>query len=113
MCSSFELPDFRQRDLICEDRFHFLVVTILRTAIAGAWHDVAAGPSKILVFEGTVTSIRTIDHPLTRWLVTVKIKKVISGEFSGSTFQFAVHSPARSGLERPWLRRPLTRSSLK
>jgi hypothetical protein len=56
--------------------------------------------SKTLVFEGTVTSIRTIDHPLTRWLITVKVTKVISGEFSGSTFQFAVHSPAQSGLEK-------------
>jgi hypothetical protein len=79
---------------------NFVVVTILVTiVIAGGWR-VAAGPSNKLVFEGTVTSITTIDHPLTRWLVTVKLTKVISGEFSGSTFQFAVHSPARSGLEK-------------
>ena len=77
---------------------HFIIVTILvTTVVAGGWR-VGAGPSKTLVFEGTVTSIRTIDHPLTRWLVTVQITKVISGEFSGSTFQFAVHSPAHSGL---------------
>ena len=30
----------------------------------------------------------------------MKITRVISGEFSGSTFQFAVHSPAQSGLEK-------------
>jgi hypothetical protein len=79
---------------------HFVVVTILvTTVVAGGWR-VAAAPSKTLVFEGTVTSITTIHHRLTPWLVTVKITKVISGEFSGSTFQFAVHSPARSGLEK-------------
>jgi hypothetical protein len=80
---------------------HFLLVTILvTTLIAGGWQKVAGAPSKTLVFEGTVTSITTINHRLTPWLATVKITKVISGEFSGSTFQFAVHSPARSGLEK-------------
>jgi len=78
---------------------HFLLVTIVVTTLGG-WQKVAGAPSKTLVFEGTVTSITTIKHRLTPWLVTVKITKVISGEFSGSTFQFAVHSPARSGLEK-------------
>jgi hypothetical protein len=40
-----------------------------------------------------------IDHEFTPWLVTVVVEKVVSGEFSGSTFSFAVHSPAMSGLE--------------
>ena len=79
---------------------HFIVATILITMIVGRQQSVAATPSKTLVFEGTVTSISTINHPLTRWLITVKVTKVISGEFSGSTFQFAVHSPAQSGLEK-------------
>ena len=80
---------------------HFLVVTILvTTVIAGGWQKVAGAPTKMLVFEGTVTSITTINHPLKRWLITVKVTKVISGEFSGSTFQFAVHSPTLSGLKK-------------
>ena len=60
---------------------------------------VAAAPTKTLVFEGTITSIRIIEHELTPWLVTVAVRRVISGEFAGSTFQFAVHSPARAGLK--------------
>ena len=82
-------------------KFHLIVITILvTTVIAGGWRKVAATPSKTLVFEGTVTSITTIDHRVTPRLVTVKVTKVISGEFSGSTFQFAVHSPAHSGLRK-------------
>jgi hypothetical protein len=73
-----------------------LVVVILMT---GAGQTAAAAPSRTVVFEGTITSIRTIDHELTPWLVTLAVRKVISGEFSGSTFQFAVHSPARAGLK--------------
>jgi hypothetical protein len=79
---------------------HFIIITILVTTIVAGGRRIAAAPSKTLVFEGTVTSITTINHRLTPWLATVKITKVISGEFSGSTFQFAVHSPARSGLEK-------------
>lgn len=59
----------------------------------------AAQPSKVLVLEGTVTSIRQIDHEFTPWLVTVMVEKVVFGEFSGAMFSFAVHSPAMSGLE--------------
>ena len=77
-----------------------IAMLLLTTLIAGEWQSIAAAPSETLVFEGTVTSITTIDHPLTRWLVTMKVTKVISGEFSGSTFQFAVHSPAQPGLEK-------------
>lgn len=79
---------------------------ILAGAIAVGLTVVAGGDSRAaarnarrtLLLEGTVTSIRNTDHRLTPWLVTVAVKKVISGQFAGSTFQFAVHSPARAGL---------------
>jgi hypothetical protein len=58
----------------------------------------AAQPGDVLVFEGTVTSIKVIHHELTPWLVTLTVEKVLSGELSGPTFSFAVHSPAMSGL---------------
>lgn len=60
----------------------------------------ASPPSKVLAFEGTVASIGQVAHERTRWLVTMKVKRVVSGEFSGPTFSFAVHSPAQSGLEK-------------
>ena len=60
----------------------------------------AAAPSRTLVFEGTVVSIATVAHDFKPWLITVKVTKVVSGEFAGSTFEFLVHSPARSGLEK-------------
>jgi len=79
---------------------HFIAATVVVvTLMGGAGRAAAAAPTKTLVFEGRVTSIRTIDHELTPWLVTVAVTKVISGEFAGSTFQFAVHSPARAGLK--------------
>jgi len=79
---------------------HFIVAAVgVVTSMAGEGRSDAAAPSKTLVFEGTVTSIRTIDNEWTPWLVTVMVTKVISGEFSGPTFQFAVHSPARAGLK--------------
>jgi hypothetical protein len=77
--------------------FHILAATVVLVMGGPGW--AAAAPSKTLVFEGTVSSIRTIDHELTPWLVTVEVRKVLSGEFAGSTFQFAVHSPARAGLK--------------
>jgi len=58
----------------------------------------AVQPSNVLVFEGTVTSITMINHELTPWLVTLSVEKVLSEEFAGPTFSFAVHSPAKSGL---------------
>src|SRR6185503_10197733 len=70
------------------------------TLMNGEWRKAAAAPSKVLVFEGTVTSISTVAHDFKPWLITVKVTKVISGEFSGSTFEFLVHSPAQSGLEK-------------
>jgi hypothetical protein len=82
-------------------RFYLIFATLLVMAVVGGdWQETAAAPTKTLVFEGTVTSIGIVDHELKPWLVTVKVRKIVSGEFSGSTFQFVVHSPARAGLEK-------------
>lgn len=82
-------------------RQSLVFLTAFITILIGSHLErVAAAPSKTLVFEGVVKSIRTIDNREKSWLVTMTVKKVISGEFSGSTFQFAVHSPAQSGLEK-------------
>jgi len=53
-----------------------------------------------LVFIGTVTEIQPAPaaHSLRNWAVVAHIDKLVSGEFSGTTFTFAVHSPARAGL---------------
>lgn len=61
----------------------------------------AVSPSKDLVFTGTVTEIRAVSVPRSpqRWQVTVNVDKVLSGDFSGSTFSFLVHSPVKSGLQ--------------
>jgi hypothetical protein len=57
--------------------------------------------SKEMVLVGKVTSLKPGGgNELKRWIVTVKVDKVVSGDFSGPTFQFAVHSPSQSGLEK-------------
>jgi hypothetical protein len=54
-----------------------------------------------LTFLGTVTNIEAADtgNPRKEWVVTTRVDKVLSGDFSGSQFSFAIHSPAKSGLE--------------
>jgi hypothetical protein len=59
-----------------------------------------ADPSKNLVVEGTVTTITQIANDPKPWLVKVKVTKVVSGELSSKTFEFAVHSPSRAGLQK-------------
>ena len=56
--------------------------------------------AKDLVFIGTVTEIYPVSaaRSLRNWAVVALIDKVVSGEFSGTTFTFAIHSPARAGL---------------
>jgi hypothetical protein len=78
----------------------FILAAVLGMIVLAGTRPVAAAPSKTLVFEGTVVSIGTVDHPQTPWLVTVNVTKVVTGELSGSTFEFLVHSPALSGLEK-------------
>ena len=54
-----------------------------------------------LVLVGTVKEIqpRGGARSRKRWLVVVKVDRVVSGEFSGTTFAFAIHSPANAGLQ--------------
>ena len=56
---------------------------------------------KDLVYIGTVTAIvsaKTGD-PTRSWVIATSVVKVVSGSLSSSTFEFAIHSPARAGLE--------------
>jgi hypothetical protein len=54
-----------------------------------------------LIYKGTVTKIEIADtgDPLREWVVTTRVDRVVCGSFSGDQFKFAVHSPARSGIE--------------
>jgi hypothetical protein len=79
--------------------FQLIVAMVVAATVIVGGRAAAAAPTKTLVFEGTVTSIRAAEHELTPWLVTVAVRKVVSGEFDGSSFEFAVHSPARAGLK--------------
>jgi hypothetical protein len=87
------------RESVMRLGFQFVGATVVAATVMVGGRAAPAAPTKTLVFEGTVTSIRTIDHELTAWLVTVAVRKVISGEFAGSSLDFAVHSPARAGLK--------------
>ena len=55
---------------------------------------------KDLVFIGTVTKLYPTGLRYSRrdWAVQTHVDKVVSGTFSGTTFTFAVHSPAMAGL---------------
>jgi hypothetical protein len=60
-----------------------------------------AGPKSYdLTLVGTVTKLYPVAAPRSqrRWAVVVRVNSVTSGEFSGSTFTFTVHSPAQAGL---------------
>ena len=53
-----------------------------------------------LVFVGTVTKVYPVAAPRQRkrWAVVTHVERVVSGEFSDSTFTFTIHSPANAGL---------------
>jgi hypothetical protein len=60
-----------------------------------------AGPKRYdLVLVGTVTKLYPAGAPRSRrrWAVVTRVESVESGEFSGATFTFNVHSPALAGL---------------
>jgi hypothetical protein len=91
---------------------HLLLVALVVTsqlwvgsqgAAAGRAHRArpnSATPTK-LVIVGTVGSIYQLDEPrlLRCWGVDVKVVKVLSGKYAEPTITFAVHSPAKSGVE--------------
>jgi hypothetical protein len=54
-----------------------------------------------MVFLGTVTRIdnTATQNPLLRWVVTLKIDKMIQGNLPMETFQLAIHSPSQEGVE--------------
>ncbi len=57
--------------------------------------------SEETIFLGTVTKIDigNTRHPVLRWVVTLRIDKVITGELPGETFRLAIHSPSQEGVE--------------
>ena len=71
-------------------------------AVVSGQASAMAAPSsdKDLVLVGTITEIRPQGESQSRknWAVTVHVDKVTSGDFSGVTFTFSIHSPARAGL---------------
>jgi hypothetical protein len=80
-------------------RLKLVLATLLVATLVGHDWPAVAGPPR-LVFEGTVTAIRTVANERKPWLVTVNVTKVISGAFSGSTFELVVHSPVLAGLKK-------------
>jgi hypothetical protein len=54
-----------------------------------------------LVFEGTVSSIEISPLPQSHknFIVTMRVDRVVKGEFKDKTFQFRIHSPTQSELE--------------
>ena len=77
-------------------------VVLVVAFTAGIGTAVAAESSrKDLVFVGTVLLIEKAHAPDTihNFVVTVSVDEVLSGEFSGTTFEFPVHSVAKALLE--------------
>ncbi len=54
-----------------------------------------------LVFLGTVEKVEASPLPQStlNWIVHCRVDQILSGNFSGRTFSFRVHSPVKSGLE--------------
>lgn len=68
---------------------------------AGGIPKIEPPHARDLVMRAQVVSFKmTNDDPQNPWLVTVAIKRMISGESPGKTFQFAVHNPWESGLKK-------------
>ena len=83
-------------------RMSVAIVLAMASVAVGSFdeHAVVAAPArKDLVLTGRISSITQGPDLLKPWIVTVDVEKVVSGEFSGDQFRFAIHSPARSGLE--------------
>jgi hypothetical protein len=57
----------------------------------------------VLVFRAVIEAIDCapvgIRGAFRDWIVRTRIEHVTSGEFTGTHFEFRVHSPSRSGLE--------------
>jgi|KBSMisStaDraftv2_1062788.scaffolds.fasta_scaffold860337_2 hypothetical protein len=77
-----------------------LVVGLVFASVIGT-AMAAKSSRKDLLFIGKVTAIGTAKtgDPRRNWIVSTSVEKVLSGTFSGETFDFAIHSPSRAGLE--------------
>jgi len=77
-----------------------LVLGLVFVAASGA-AMAKESSKKDLVFVGKVVSIQVMNtgNELRPWVVSTTVEKVLSGDFPGSTFDFAIHSPARAGLK--------------
>jgi len=52
-----------------------------------------------LVLEGTIESVTPGGADRRRrWQVTLRVERVLAGDFDAERFAFVVHSPAKSGL---------------
>jgi hypothetical protein len=78
--------------------------TIIPPGSSGGVQTVRAGPnlkpdkSQDIVLVGTVTKIYPVASLLKNWAVVVHVDRVVSGEFSDTTFTFTIHSPSMAGL---------------
>jgi hypothetical protein len=78
-----------------------MIVAIASATSSNPIANAAVAPprDRTLVLVGKVVSITQGGSRPKRWVVTIEVEKVVRGEYSGSRFSFAVHSPSRSGLE--------------
>ena len=87
--------------IICALALQFLV-TFPGTA-AGKSHGNPAVPkeSSKLVIVGTIGTIYQLGEPclIKCWGLYVHVDKVLVGKYQDATITFAIHSPARMGLE--------------
>jgi len=77
-----------------------LIVIVATGCCATPDRHASAQAKPDLVFHGTVQSVAASSIPQSRtnWVVTFRVDRVDSGEFSGKTFTFRIHSPSKSGL---------------
>ena len=82
-------------------RIRGLMIGVAAASLLFAIVPVTNEPAET-VFLGTVTRIDNVGHtpdPFMRWVVTLKIGKVIQGSLPMETFQLAIHSPSQEGVE--------------
>lgn len=78
-----------------------IYIVILGSFLSWTGPSLQAAKTKDLVVVGTVTKIYPTAEArsLRNWAVVANVDRVVSGEFSGTSFTFVVHSPARAGLQ--------------
>lgn len=78
-----------------------ICIVILVSLLSGTGSILQAAKAEGLVLVGTVTKIYQLADTRSRrsWAIVANVDRVLSGEFTGTSFTFAVHSPARAGLQ--------------